>query len=381
MISEHVDYIIAGAGLAGYTLLRKLVSSGLADQKKILVIDRDFTIKNDKTWCFWTLDDAFAIQYAYTRWPRIGLRDHSASNSYPLSEHAYYCIRSGDYLQACKSIIDTHTNIDWIEAEIQGFDVINGSSVVMTSKGTFGAAYIFQSSLVPPALHSGTTPLQLKQHFLGWEISTQQDVFEPEEAIIMDFRTTQEHGFAFVYVLPFSKRDALVELTYFTQALLPMERYPEVLRAYISEQIAVPYTIMRDEFGVIPMETTRYPSWWCPGVLNLGLAGGQCKPSTGYTFSRIHRYCDQIVDALKKGDLSHLNPASPVRFQWYDRAILWLLRYKPYRVPGIFQSLFKRNDPDRMLAFLDEQTRFIQELRIFYTTRWRYFIEALLRSL
>ena len=380
MMSEKVDYIIAGAGLAGLTLLRKLVSSGLADQKKILVIDRELTHSKEKTWCFWTVDDTFAIEHATTRWHHIGLRDHSTTSRYSLSEHAYYCIKSGDYLQACRALVESHASITWMQAEIQGFESINGSSVVMTDKGSFEASVIFQSSLVPTALSSGPTPIQLKQHFLGWEIRTEADVFDTDEALIMDFRTTQEHGFAFVYVLPFSKRGALVELTYFSESLLPIERYEDVLRTYLAEQIESPYTVVRDEYGIIPMETTQYTTWWCPGVLNLGLAGGQCKASTGYTFSRIIRYSDQIVEALKRGDLSRLSSASPVRFQWYDRAILWLLKHKPYRVPEIFQSLFKRNDPDRMLAFLDERTTFLQELRIFYTTKWRYFIEALLRS-
>jgi lycopene beta-cyclase len=381
MIHQKLDYIIAGAGLAGYTLLRKMITSGLADQKKILVIDRDFTLKNDKTWCFWTHDDPFAIQRTFIQWPRIALRSHTETDRYPLAEHQYYCIKSEAYLRACKTVIDTVPSIEWLQADIHGFDYVDGSPVVLTDQGVFGASFIFQSVLTPAALKSGTSTIQLKQHFLGWEIETHQDTFDTDEAMIMDFRTTQEYGFAFVYVLPYTKRTALIELTYFTESLLPMQTYSDILSRYINDHLAVEYRLVREEFGIIPMETSRYPVWWCPGVLNMGLAGGQCKPSTGYTFSRITRYCDQIVEALIQGDLYHLNPASPVRFQWYDRALLWLLKHTPNRVPGIFLRLFKRNDPDRMLAFLDERTRFWQELGIFYTTRWRYFIEALLRSL
>lgn len=381
MIHQKVDYILAGAGLAGSTLLRKMISSGVADQKKILVIDREFSLKNDKTWCFWTDDDPFAIQHAFKRWSNIGFRSSSDNDIYRLTSHHYYGIKSEDYLSACHSVFDTVSNIQWLQADIQGFDLIDGSAVVLTDKGVFGATYIFQSCLQPASIPSNSTPIHLIQHFLGWEINTQSRVFDTDVAILMDFRTTQEFGFAFVYVLPYSQNQALIELTYFTESLFPSEQYQAVLRHYIREQFKVDYTIERVEFGIIPMETTLYTTWWCPGVLNMGLAGGQCKASTGYTFSRISRFCDDIVDALKRDDLSQLNSGSPYRFRWYDRAMLWLLKHRPQLVPEIFLRLFRRNKADRMLDFLDEKTSFFEEIGIFYTTRWRYFIEAILKSL
>jgi lycopene beta-cyclase len=47
------DYIIAGAGCAGYSLLYHLLKDPVLNKKKILVLDSNFEKGNDRTWCFW----------------------------------------------------------------------------------------------------------------------------------------------------------------------------------------------------------------------------------------------------------------------------------------------------------------------------------------
>ena len=65
----------------------------------------------------------------------------------------------------------------------------------------------------------------LLQHFMGWEITTETPVFNPEIGTLMDFSLSQQHGITFMYILPVSPNRALVEYTLFTGEVLPKEEY------------------------------------------------------------------------------------------------------------------------------------------------------------
>ncbi|WOC40926.1 hypothetical protein [Polaribacter sp. HL-MS24] len=47
------DYIIAGSGCAGLSLLHSLLNTPSLQNTSILVIDQDQKQHNDRTWCFW----------------------------------------------------------------------------------------------------------------------------------------------------------------------------------------------------------------------------------------------------------------------------------------------------------------------------------------
>ena len=51
---KHYDFIIAGAGAAGLSLLMRLMAAGIQQQTSILLIDKAPKQHNDRTWCFWT---------------------------------------------------------------------------------------------------------------------------------------------------------------------------------------------------------------------------------------------------------------------------------------------------------------------------------------
>lgn len=381
-MSKDAEIIIAGAGLAGSTVLRHLLSHPATKDKSILVVDRDQTIHNDKTWCFWSFEDAFVRFHTHKKWNNIALKSNDYQSVYELKHHSYQCIKSGDYLEATRSLAK-QGNVKWIVANVEDFFHNGEKSVVKTDQGELRSTLILQSCLKSKPIAGQNNSISLLQHFLGWEIELDTDTFDPDTAVFMDFQTSQKHGFAFVYVLPFNKRKALVEYTLFTAQLLGESDYVEALEEYLTTQLNLPsgsWKITRTEFGIIPMEDIRYEPWWDKGILNMGLNAGQPKASTGYTFSRIQRYSALVTSSIASRNMQDLNQQSSKRFMFYDRLILWMLREKPEQVPGIFLRLFAKNSPDRVLDFLDEQTHFGQELGIFYTTRWRYFIEAIIKS-
>jgi hypothetical protein len=141
------------------------------------------------------------------------------------------------------------------------------------------------------------------------------------------------------------------------------------------------WKITRTEFGVIPMEDTKYPAWFNHGVLNMGMIGGQSKPSTGFTFSRVQAYALEVAKSVAKRSMQDLNQQSPPRFLLYDRLILWLLKENPSVVPGIFVRLFQKNGADKIFQFLNEGTHLRHELYIMASTEWRHFFKAIWHSI
>ena len=210
------------------------------------------------------------------------------------------------------------------------------------------------------------------QYFFGFEIQTNFDHFDCEMVDLMDFSIPQEGEVRFVYVLPFSKRHALVEFTVFSEKKLADQDCEAILRKYISEKLKISdFSILKTESGVIPMiedsESLFSPSFGCSLIEVIGSAAGMIKPSTGYSFQR-------NLEGLNHGKLGYAD----FRFRIYDSLLLDLIRKKGGIVSNIFCTLFKSNSSSRVFPFLDEKSRISDELRIFFSLPWIPFLSRLL---
>jgi lycopene beta-cyclase len=300
--SNHYDIIIAGAGAAGLSLLRQLLQSDRLQGRRILLADLSFEPVNDKTWCFWDAPETPFRDLVYHAWDDLEVRTASGSFRETLSRYRYYCIRSSDYRSAILALARSAENVTLLEAEIEAFRSDGALGVMQAGGQQYTAPMIFQSALHPPGYAGARMDISLKQHFMGWEIEADDERFDPARALFMDFDVPQQSGVTFFYLLPFSRRKALVEYTLFSEELLSDEQYEAGLTSYISDKIGLEpgsYRIERTEKGVIPMEDRRYPRLYCPHVYNIGIAGGQAKPSTGYTFTRIQQQSAEIVKSIE----------------------------------------------------------------------------------
>ena len=90
-----------------------------------------------------------------------------------------------------------------------------------------------------------------------------------------------------MYVLPFSKTQALVEYTLFSAELLKDEEYEAAIKDYLLQLGVKDYKITEKEQGSIPM--TAYPFWKhnSSNILHIGTSGGWTKASTGFTFKNL----------------------------------------------------------------------------------------------
>lgn len=365
-MSTTYDYIIAGSGLSGLSLLYGLLKEESLQQKNILVIDNARKNQNDRTWCFWENKPGPFESLVCHYWDTLQFFSPEVSKEFRMKSYRYKMIQSGDFYPFVLNFAATFKNVTFLEAQIKDILEEAGMATVKTDQGNFSATYIFNStSLFHPKMTEGNT---LLQHFLGWYIRTENPIFNPKVGTLMDFTLPQNHGTTFMYVLPTSEREALVEYTLFTERVLPEEEYQEALRSYMKDKLGISdYTITHSEFGVIPMSLARFRSSMGESnrIINIGTAGGYTKPSTGYTFQFVQKHIGQIIALLKENQSPVVVPTFREKmFEWYDRTLLDVLLSKSMSGEQIFTSLFKRVDPERILAFLANESGFWEEFKI-----------------
>ncbi len=379
---ENYDYIIAGAGAAGLSLLAYLMDSAPSlPEKKVLVIDASLEPEADKTWCFWNQDHRF-MELTHHTWKTLQVVSNGEVFKERLTNFGYHCIRSEQYRRHILERARQAEQITLLETRIHDFGEQNDRAIVHTAKGNFVAEWVFQSVLKPDSFHQAVVDSSLIQHFKGWEIETDRELFDPATARLMDFDTEQEGGLTFFYVLPFSQKTALVEYTIFSEQMLEENRYDSALGHYLQQRYGLgsnDYNILRSEAGAIPMEDRKVPGFYNRRTLNIGTVGGITKPTTGYTFTRAHQHSREIVRALAAGRNPAPWPGSPYRFRVYDIMLLYLLKHETDISRHIFHELFNKNSIELLLRFLDEETKFTEELGIFSKLPYAPFFRSIYR--
>ena len=222
---------------------------------------------------------------------------------------------------------------------------------------------------------SGSSPSS-KQHFGGWEVRTERPIFAHRTATLMDFDTSQFDGTAFFYVLPDRADRALVEHTMFSLRPRNHEFHDAQIRQHLERLGAGVVTIERTEYGTIPMEDRVLDQRWGRHVWNLGSVGGMTKPTSGYTFQRIHAQACHVVNQWATGAPLTPLPAPPRRFRFADRTLLNILHHHPERGRPIFEQLFKTTPIDDVLTFLDEQSSVGADIRLAARLPWAPFLRA-----
>ena len=377
------DYIISGAGCAGLSLLMRMIESGKFTDKKIMVIDRDLEARSNRTWCFWEKENGLFEPIVFRQWSDLHFFGENFESLLSIDPYRYKMIRGRDFYEHCLTTIRNNPSIDLKEGKIESLQTSKKGAFIKVDGNHYEAELIFNSILFgdPSQMKKGSQYYFLKQHFKGWVIRTEHPAFDPSKATLMDFRPSQEHGSTFAYVLPFSETTALVEYTLFTRDLLKEEEYDDALRSYIEANVTKEkYTIEESEFGVIPM--TNFPFKPYEGnVINIGTAGGQTKPSSGYTFQFIQKYTRHVVDTLIATGKPFVTMENSGRFSFYDSTLLQVLDKKKIEGKRLFTDLFRHGDVQTVLKFLDNETTFREDINIMRRLPKGKFAMAALREI
>ena len=376
MQAKNYDYIFLGAGCASLSIIMRMIDSKSFIEKKILLVDREPKTKNDRTWCFWEQGAGFFEDVVYRKWSTLFFKTDRVSIPLKMGGYQYKMIRGIDFYDKCFSVIKLRENIDIIYGEIS-FEEGNDPLIIKINNEPLHLnkrTMVFNSLYIPSAKQKDK--FYLLQHFKGWIIETVPGFFEAERATLMDFSVYQTNGTTFVYVLPLSSTKTLIEYTLFTENLLPPAEYDIALKNYLEEFLGLNnYTIVEEEFGIIPMTNANFP--FCKnGMYYIGTAGGQTKPSTGYTFRFIQKQADTIVvELISNGTLSG-NKKTTNRFFLYDSTLLHILSKNLLPGKTIFSILFKKNPADKVLKFLDNETTVGEEIKLLNSLPKKIFIKA-----
>lgn len=374
------DYIITGGGCAGLSLAYQLLQSTLQD-KRILIIERLPKTENDRTWCFWENKEGPFESIVYQQWEHLWIYQGDRARRLAISPYQYKMIRGIDFYKKVQDAILQFPNVERLFATVEQITNEADSVSVKAGGNTYRAEWCFNSILF------NSIPREkfnyLDQHFCGWFIQTKHAAFRTDEAILMDFRTPQHGESRFFYVLPISPKEALVEVAIFSNHHLSVREYDEIIYEYLKQhwpQLG-PFNIVAKETGIIPM--TDYPFRQNDGrIIHIGTAGGDTKGSTGYTFTRIQTRTAAIVKNLEENRTPVFKGGMwKKRFSWYDSLLLHVLEAEYYPGEVLFQKLFSRNAPQRVLRFLNDESTLQEEIKLIATLPAIPFLKAMIKEM
>ncbi len=382
MISEtkQYDYIFSGAGLAALMTVYRMVISGKFKGQTILLIDRDLKKSNDRTWCFWEKPNGEFNHLVAQKWTSAVFADENQGRVLDLKPYEYHMIRGLDFYDFVFETILKSPTVTFLHEKVISFQDDGNAVQVKTENAMFSGNKLFNSIFKPAKItHQKKYPL-LQQHFIGWFIKSDQAVFNPEMATFMDFSVPQRGNTRFMYVLPTSANDALVEYTLFSKDLLNKEEYENEIKIYLENLGVSSYEITEKEQGNIPMTSYKFWESNTKNIINIGSAGGWTKASTGYTFRNTGKKSAELVLFLQtKTDFTTFHKTN--KFWFYDLLLLDILAEKNQLGSTIFGALFKKGNPTVIFKFLDEETSFLEDLQVILKCPPLPFMKALLRRI
>ena len=378
---KDYDYILTGGGMAGLSLAYQMLNSPLK-YKKVLIIDREPKTENDRTWCFWTQTGSLYDPILHRDWDQLNFHGLGFSKTFDLAPYRYKMLRGIDFYQHTQAALRQVENFHFLYGNVEAIGSQTDGASVTVDGHLYQADWVFDSLFMPGEFHPNREDYHyLWQHFKGWVIKCEAAVFDPETPTMFDFRTPQDGAMRFIYILPFSPNEALIEITLFSANLLSDEAYDRAMRLYIQEHLgSTLYKIIEVEQGKIPMTDQPFPRFPAPFQMTIGTKGGRVKPSTGYAFWRTQQDVQGIVESLiTYGDPIHI-PTDRKRAKVFDSLMLEVMDKNGGRMAEIFTEMFKKNPIQRIFRFLDEESSLIDELGIITSVPPGPFLKALIKT-
>ena len=373
---QKYDIIIVGAGAAGLSLATRIAETSELRNRRVLILDKEQKLGNDRTWCFWEHGEGRFDEIITQSWNNIYFHSKYLSRRLGLEPYyAYKMLRSSDFYDHTLASIESSSNVDFVIDSVVGVSAQEG--IVICSNGSYQADIVFSSKL--PEDLDFSSHIYTDQHFGGWFIEFDEDVFDNEAATFMDFRIEQNDEHRFCYVLPINRKKALVEAAIFSKNHQTKDGYDDIIKGYIEDYVSkARYSIHEKEYGVIPM--TNYPFWKQNKgkIYHIGTAGGAVKPSSGYAFKRIQQHTERIIDCLKSNtSIENSYKIFRGRHLLYDSVMLHVLEEQKISGDKVFSDLFEKINVDVLLRFLDGDTNFIGDIQIMKAPRMWPFIKGM----
>lgn len=348
-VNSRFDIIICGLGLSGLSIATELALQDSFDAQ-VLLVEPNSIFEKDKIWCCWNTTEHLMTDRVSHRWNswRIKLGQHEVIHH--SDKYCYEQIDSDVFYKFCLNKV----------READNFTLRLGSSVSNIREGNENTAYVtidntqYETKKAFDSRPANTKDRQLLQHFKGWHIVSKKAVFDPTTVTLMDFKNCK-NSVNFFYILPYSTTEALVENTYFSHDLLPMQKYEEELIQYIEKDLGCSsWDIQREEYGVIPMHITKTNIAVDNPLVKIGVTAGFAKASTGYCYSNTQRFAQHMAHVISNnGTLGRFKLRDS--FGGYlDTIFTRYLSHQSENVPQTIFDLFRLNSADRVVRFLSD---------------------------
>lgn len=379
-------FVILGAGCSGLSLCHYLLEEGV--DAPILILDRRTSFEDDRTWCFWDVEPTPFTHLAHKEWSSWTFSSEGGSVVQTTSRYPYKCLAGRDFYEHALARLAEHPSVTVrLGEEVLGLVEEGGEVRVETSAGGVRAGHVFDGRGLPPGSaafeEARRQSVWVPQEFLGRRVRTRRDVFDPGHCVLMDFSVDQSRGLRFAYVLPTGEREALVENVYLSEAGASRDEHRAEVGAYLESSYGLgpeEYEVTGEERGYIPMTDHRFPRRLGENIYNIGMLGGEVRPSTGYTFLRIQRYCRELARSVAAGSEPPAR-VHPRRLDLLDGIFLRFMKESPGDCPEVYRKMFAGVPPDALVRFLTEGSTPLDEARLIKALPKKPFLGVVLRSL
>ena len=361
MKSKEINII--GGGCAALSLAR--FNNLLPEYKFNIFMKEQHQTVEDHYWGFWKFNENQEAYdnacYTWNNWAIITSKSKNILNS---KKHPYCVIKRHKWLNFCLSKLENR------KVSIFNKKILENNNELSDGDYVINGEYIFDSR--PPKMPSNI----LLQHFEGYLVNSEDEIFDEKTVILMDFRCDQSRGMHFIYLLPFSKNTAFVESTVFSKQLEPNEFYVKEIFKYLKKYYNLKtFTKSNHEKGIIPMHDVSLKS---KGRHNIGTRGGAVRPSSGYAFTFIQKQVLQIIDQLILGRKINTNIHNKVDL-FLDKIFIQVIDLYPEIAPTIFSNLAKSINGDEMASFMSGNCNFKTKCKVIFSMPKLPFIKSLFK--
>lgn len=356
------DVVIVGGGLAGLSLAVELAQPQHA-HLRVLVLEQRMHYLRDRTWSYWSAQPHRYTALERRRWQHwaVSFEGKRRVQSASSAQQGSYCTLDADafYTFALAQIAAApHVQLR-LNCPVRTVVPALLPMVRLADGRQETAHWVMDARPASPS-NAG-----LSQHFVGWEINTATDCFDDSVVELMDFQAASA-GLHFFYVLPYSRRSALVESTWISGPAQQPD-YPAELRGYLLQRYGLQaFDCVYREQGRLPLQCTPSASA-NPRIVKLGQAAGTLRASTGFAFLETIADAQRIADCLRQ---SAPNQASIPAFRrqrldgWMDQVLFTAMQAQWAQAPCFFMALFGGTQAHTLLPFLAGRATLRQRLSV-----------------